>query len=392
MANQDHLDILRQGVDAWNEWRKMYPDVQPNLTKAPLGKANLSQVNFSNTILTGVILPGAELSGANFSGAIFNGTNLGQANLTGANFDGASLYATNLGQANLAGAHFNEAVISETNLGQANLTGADLCRVCLKESNLSKANLSGANLSGANLAETNLKHADLSGADLTGANLSGACLSDGNFTHADLTGCRIYAISAWNVQLERTIQSNLIITHENEPTITVDNLEVAQFIYLLLNNPKICNVLDTITSKVVLILGNFAPKRKAILDTLRSEFRKRDYSPVVFDFEQPASRNLTETVSTLAHLSRFIVADLTEARSVPQELERIVPRLRVPVQSLLHVSEKEAYALFRDFSIYPWVLPLHRYNDESALLQSLDESIINSVEQKVYEMERRILI
>jgi len=48
---------------------------------------------------------------------------------------------------------------------------------------------------------------------------------------------------------------NLIITDDNEPTITVDNLEVAQFIYLLLNNQKIRDVIDTITSKVVLILG-----------------------------------------------------------------------------------------------------------------------------------------
>jgi len=54
----------------------------------------------------------------------------------------------------------------------------------------------------------------------------------------------------------------LIITPPNEPEITVDNIEVAQFIYLMLYNQKIRDVIDTITSKVVLILGRFTPERK----------------------------------------------------------------------------------------------------------------------------------
>ena len=65
----------------------------------------------------------------------------------------------------------------------------------------------------------------------------------------------MYGISAWNVRLEGAIQSNLVITPPDESPIQVDNLEVAQFIYLLLNNEKIRSVIDTITSKVVLILA-----------------------------------------------------------------------------------------------------------------------------------------
>ena len=83
---------------------------------------------------------------------------------------------------------------------------------------------------------------------------------------ADLTGCRVYGISAWDLKLDGAEQKNLIITPHGEPEITVDNLEVAQFIYLLLNNEKIRHVIDTITSKVVLILGRFTEERKAVLD------------------------------------------------------------------------------------------------------------------------------
>jgi hypothetical protein len=87
------------------------------------------------------------------------------------------------------------------------------------------------------------------------------------------------------LELEDASQSELVITPENEPTITIDNIEVAQFIYLLLNNEKIRGVIDTVARKVVLILGRFTPERKAVLDAIREELRKRDYLPVLFDID-----------------------------------------------------------------------------------------------------------
>jgi hypothetical protein len=122
---------------------------------------------------------------------------------------------------------------------------------------LSSANLRKANLGGTNLRKANLGGADLSGADLSGANLSSTILIIANLTDADLTGCRVYGISAWDLKLEGAKQRDLVITAPGQPEITVDNIEVAQFIYLLLHNKKISNVIDTITSKVALILGRF---------------------------------------------------------------------------------------------------------------------------------------
>jgi hypothetical protein len=83
----------------------------------------------------------------------------------------------------------------------------------------------------------------------------------------------VYATSVWNARLDGAIQSNLVITRYDESVIQVDNLEVAQFIYLLLNNAKIRQVIDTITSKVVLILGRFTPERKLVLDAIREQLR-----------------------------------------------------------------------------------------------------------------------
>src|SRR4051812_46880273 len=96
-------------------------------------------------------------------------------------------------------------------------------------------------------------------------------------------------------------------------------LEMAQFLNLLIKNPNIRRMIDTITSKVVLILGRFSPDREPVLDAIRDELRKRDYLPVLFDFKKPSNRDITETVSTLAHMAKFVIADITDAKSIPQE-------------------------------------------------------------------------
>jgi hypothetical protein len=166
----------------------------------------------------------------------------------------------------------------------------------------------------------------------------------------------------------------------DEPTITVDNIEVAQFIYLLLHNEKIRDVIDTVTSKAVLILGRFTDERKAVLDALREELRKRDYLPILFDFSVPATRDITETISLLARMARFVVADITDAKSIPQELAEIVPHLpSVPVQPLLLEGSAE-YGMFEHFKRYPWVLKTYRYASSERLIASLGERVIGPAE------------
>lgn len=266
-------------------------------------------------------------------------------------------------------------------VGKANLSGANLGKAILFEAHLIEADLSATDLVLADLSAVNLENATLGG-----ANLGRATLVETSFEGADLSGCRIYGISAWELRLEGAIQTNLIITPADQPTITVDNLKVAQFIYLLLSNERVRQVIDTLTSKVVLILGRFTPERKVVLDRIRDVLRERDYLPVLFDFDRPASRSAMETVSTLAHMARFVIADLTDARSVLQELQGIVPNLpSVPIQPLLPVSDYEPGMV--DFlKPYPWFLEAHHYEDLESLLGSLEASVITPAEEKARQL------
>ena len=405
MANDEHVALLNKGVDAWNAWRKENPDIRPDLSGADLSgrdlsvrdlsvrdlsraalrearlvKVDLRTANLSEANLSGADLFEADLTNTNLSGAALRearlvnadliGANLTAADLTGASLIEARLIGASLTRANLTIAHLFGADLFEADLTQANLGGADLRKASLTRANLSRAHLFGTHLAGAHLMEANL----------AGTNLEGATLVNTDLTGADLTGCRIYGVSAWGLKLERTKQQNLVITQAGEAEITVDNIEVAQFIYLMLNNQKVREVIDTITSKVVLILGRFTDERKAVLDALREELRKRDYLPILFDSDVPATRDITETISLLARMARFVVADITDAKSIPQELAVIVPDLpSVPVQPLLLEGSAE-YGMFEHFKRYPWVLETYRYPSSKRLIASLGERVIGPAE------------
>lgn len=405
--NAEHLARLRSDAPGWNDWRRAHPEVRPDLRGADLSDAELAGCNLDE----------ADLIDANLSRANLFGANLVRANLYRARLDGATLVEAMLDSANLNGASLREANLDLAQFDRAYMSGADLRRASLRKARLveadlgkspynpSAATLEGADLSGADLSKSNLKGAnlrsaemiyawlfrsDLSEADLRGANLSGANLQlatliGTNLEGANLTQCNVHGVSAWGVRLDNATQHNLIITDVNEATITADNLEIAQFLYLILNNRKIREVVDTITSKVVLILGRFTEPRKAILDALRDELRQRNYLPVLFDFDVPATRDITETVGTIAHMSRFVIADITDARSIPQELMAIVPNLpSVPVQPLL-LSSQEEYGMFSFFRRFPWVLEPFLYDDQAALLAALPARVIGPAEAKAKE-------
>jgi len=369
MANQEHLDLLKQGSSAWNVWRAQHKEVRPDLSSADLGFADLS---------------GADLSYATFSEATLREADLNRADLTGADLSFAGLSFATLNEADLTGANLRFANFSSADLIQADLSSAHLSSANLRFAYLSEADLRRANLRFANLSEANL-----SGANLSGANLSRTILVGTNLANTILKDCWIYGISAWDVQLDGAEQLNLTITPYDQSIITVDNLKIAQFLYLLLNNKEIRDVINTLTTKSVLILGRFTPERKAVLDALREALRQHNYLPIVFDFEPAHTQTVRETVSTLAHLSHFIIADLTNPSGIPEELETIIPTLAVPIQPLLETTQNRESSMFKGYGVYDWVLPIYRYADLMSLLDNVQEKVIEPATQKARELEAK---
>ena len=59
--------------------------------------------------------------------------------------------------------------------------------------------------------------------------------------------------------------------------------------------------------------------RLAVLDALRGELRQLNYLPILFDFDVPATRDITETVSLLARMGPHPISVLS---SPPLRLDR----------------------------------------------------------------------
>jgi hypothetical protein len=64
----------------------------------------------------------------------------------------------------------------------------------------------------------------------------------------------------------------------------------------------------------------------------------------------------------LARMARFVIADMSDAKSVLQELQAIVPSSpKLPVQPII-VAAQEEPGMFDSFAAYPWFLKVHRYD------------------------------
>lgn len=427
MTNARHLKLLRQGVQSWNAWR-MSSVTMPDLSRADLSGADLVGANLSGADLHKADLLKADLRAANLTDASLNEARLSEAdlsdadlceadlseadlrvaNLSGAKVGKAKLFGARLRAARLTRADLSDAYLSDADLSRAEMRYADLSRADLEDASLVEADLMGTNLSGArliganlratelskanlraaNLGEANLRYSNLQGADLSGANLTGALLVETDLTNAILTGCFVYGISAWNVKLsEGTKQQDLVITSRNEPEVRVDNVEVAHLIYLLLENTKIRDVIDTVGKKGVLLLGRFTEGRIAVLERLREELRNRGFLPIVFNFEKPHTKTTTETVKLLAGLSHFVIADVTSPRSVPHELQATVPEVMVPFQFIIEKGE-EPFSMLDDFRIEhaDRVLEPISYTSLDALVGVLDKGIIGPAQVRFDEL------
>jgi hypothetical protein len=89
MADEEHVALLKQGVEVWNKWRKANPDVVPapvgahlvgaNLRDATLLGADLSKANLNSAILVGATLVDTDLSRAKLWMTVFGDTDLTRA-------------------------------------------------------------------------------------------------------------------------------------------------------------------------------------------------------------------------------------------------------------------------------------------------------------------------
>ena len=226
MANVEHLELLKQGVEVWNQWRN---DI-----------AEFHSIDLVEALLFGINLSGADLRGVDLTGAILTNAILVRTNLSGSVLTNAILVSANLNEANLSeailvGANLNGAILS-----RASLRGADLSESNLLVANLNKADMRYANLNRANLSETSLFEVDLHKANLRGVDLSRVTLSNLNLSDLDLSESNLYGANLCRTQVlgtnfERAVLTGACVENWNVNSSTkLDNV-VCDYVYLEAN-------------------------------------------------------------------------------------------------------------------------------------------------------------
>jgi hypothetical protein len=149
-------------------------------------------------------------------------------------------------------------------------------------------------------------------------------------------------------------------------------------------------IMSELSKRRVLILGRFTGRRLEVLKGIQAHLEKHShqYQPELFTYPKPESRDLVETIIGAAALSRFIIADLSDPKSVQAELEAIVPHFQsVPVVPVINRTGKE-YATFSSVQRRENVVkPTVRYRDLGDLIKKLDELVVPMAERKLEEVK-----
>jgi len=142
MADPEHLAILRQGVEVWNQWRMQNKSTSPDLSNADLEEMQMPGIDFHQTSL--------------------HRARLRSVNLSDGNLDWANLLQVDLSRSTLRGVTLRDAYLMEADLHRADLTNADLRNAHLSEVNFSLSTLAGANFANALVSRLLLCEVDLS--------------------------------------------------------------------------------------------------------------------------------------------------------------------------------------------------------------------------------------
>ena len=388
-GNETHLQILKESLRRrsplyWNRWRKEHPRIAPDLR--------------------GVILAGRWLRGFDFSRAKLDDAHLERTDLAGVHLERASLRNAELRHANLSNVHAFRANLSGADFRSATLAGGDFRKTtCLEMTWFVLADLSEADFTGAKMAEARFNSANLTrtrfdGADLTEASLESAILDETfllgtKLPRAFVNGAFIRRVQTDKKTDQHSLSVDVHVVWERRSGDIIeftdaDDIRIAQFYDVIGEHGSVTSLIAAGSKRVVLILGRFRPRRKRVLNLLAKALANRGKLPIIYDFPGPEDREISDTVRFIAGMSQFIVVDMTDASSVPLELQATIPDLMVPVLPIVQAG-KPIFPMFVDLQQrYSWIQPTVSYKDAGQLVRWVDQAIIdraNEAAERLHE-------
>ena len=270
MIDHDTLELLsKSSAASWNNWRKSNEFSPLDLSNANLSNRFLNEFDFSYCNLINTSFKNSELKKAAFKNSDISYAEFSESNLSDAYFlDTLSLRT-----------QFNYSLFRNTKFQNfdaisADFTGSKLHNVSIDSSKIDFCIFEAAIFENTTISKTSLMvssfyKTDLSYSKFLDCRFKGSLFIKTNVEQSTFENCNIFGISCWKISGTPRLTKNLNISDYKEPPITLDNLENAQFLYLLLSNSRIPSVIDSLTTKIVLILGRFSDQQNSILDLIR---------------------------------------------------------------------------------------------------------------------------
>ena len=375
MADINQYDILKSSKDFWNDWMKTNWKELPTIksySKYPLRNHKVENLSLTVADLSSLDLRDFQIfDGYNFKRVLFNNCNLGKLKFLNCNFKKAQFRNADLREVIFENCTFEFTTLINANLNQSSFHDCKLI--------------------GANLSKAEFYKANFNNTILVNCNLMWSKLIETNFKSSSVNKCHVFGASIWNINAENTLQTDIIITKREEIEVSVDNLEIAQFLYLMINNKNIKNIIETLTSKIVLILGRFSGNRKIILDQIKDELRTIGYVPIIFEFQKPDNKDYLEPVLLISQLSRFIIADFSDPKIILEEIPRIVDNTSAVIIPIIEKGQREPSTLYNIRINRLSILDTYIYESSKDLLENINTELINKAEIKLKELhERRI--
>lgn len=194
------VKLLSKGAKAWNQWRKRYPSLYPNLDGIELHDLDLKGIDFSGVSLCHAVINDCNLQSASLVSARFN-----EANLQNNDFTSARMIAAELNDADLSGS-----ILKNANILTASVRGARFERVDFVGHDMQALDLRDVSFRGADLSNQFLARSDLSGTilddcKLANSDLSSVNLQEASIANVDLSGCKLNGVNFNKANLTKSI-------------------------------------------------------------------------------------------------------------------------------------------------------------------------------------------
>ncbi len=200
MANPEHVAKLKEGVDAWNEWRHFNEVKEPDLTELDFDEFRDDSECGLEMVDGKISFEFAEFQGVDFSRSVVKGVSFYRSELQESTFNNVMR-----SECSFDGAHLDSARFKDVNMQQTEMMTETAENIWIVESDLVECDFSVAAIKGGNFLRNKFHNCEFTGAIFISCNLK-ACsfiksnltnvsiietnLKDSDFSYADLTWAR----------------------------------------------------------------------------------------------------------------------------------------------------------------------------------------------------------